>query len=85
MSLLFDNPELIRNARIQLRPGRMIAAAVICAVVSVTAWESIVRSDVAVTIDGLIGAGAVLALILNIQVGSLANRWRHLLSAVGAP
>jgi hypothetical protein len=71
VSLLFDNPELIRNARIQLRPGRMIAAAVICAVVSVTAWESIVRSDVAVTIDGLIGAGAVLALILNIQVGIL--------------
>jgi len=71
VSLLFANPELIRNARIQLRSGRLIAAVVICAVVSITAWESIMRSDVAVTIYGLSGAGAVLALIVNIQVGIL--------------
>ena len=30
------NPELVRNARIQLRRGRMLAAAVICAAVSVS-------------------------------------------------
>jgi hypothetical protein len=71
VSLLFANPELIRNARAQLRPGRMIAAAVICAVVSVTAWESTTHSNGVVTIDGLTGAGAVLALIVNIQVGIL--------------
>lgn len=71
MSLLFDNPELIRNARIQLRPGRVIAAAVICAVVSVTVWESTTHSNGVVTVDGLTGSGAVLALILNIQVGIL--------------
>lgn len=71
MSLVFGNPELIRNARIQLRPGRVIAAAVICAVVSVTAWVSTTHSNGVVTIDGLTGAGAVLALILNIQVGIL--------------
>jgi hypothetical protein len=34
------NPELLRNARIQLRPGRAIAAAIICAGVSLTAWSS---------------------------------------------
>jgi hypothetical protein len=33
------NPELLRNARIQLRPGRAIAAAVICAAISLTAWS----------------------------------------------
>lgn len=68
MSLLFANPELIRNARIQLRPGRVIAAAVICAVVSATAWESITRSDVEVTIYRLTRAGAVLTLIVTLQV-----------------
>jgi hypothetical protein len=34
------NPELLRNARIQLRPGRAIAAAVICAAISLTIWYS---------------------------------------------
>ncbi len=71
MSLLFDNPELIRNARIQLRPGRMIAAAVICAVVSVTAWASVVRGRPDWTMDGLRGTGMVFALILYLQVGIL--------------
>jgi len=33
-----SNPEFLRNARIQLRPGRAIAAVVICAAVSLTAW-----------------------------------------------
>jgi hypothetical protein len=71
VSLLFSNPELIRNARIHLRPGRMIAAAVICAVVSVTTWTSISHTDFVITIDGLAGAGAVFALILNLQIGIL--------------
>ena len=31
MSAFFNNPEILRNARIQLRPGRAIAAVVICA------------------------------------------------------
>jgi hypothetical protein len=33
------NPELLRNARIQLRPGRAVAAAIICAAISLTAWS----------------------------------------------
>jgi hypothetical protein len=31
-------PELLRNARIQLRPGRMLSAAAICAALSITSW-----------------------------------------------
>ena len=71
MSLLVDNPELIRNARIQLRPGRMIAAAVICAVVSVTVWVSVLHGSGDLSMDGLHGAGVVFALILYLQVGIL--------------
>ena len=40
MSAFALNPELLRNARIQLRPGRAIAAAVICAAISLTIWYS---------------------------------------------
>lgn len=40
MSALFSNPEMLRNARIQLRPGRAIAAAIICAAISLTIWYS---------------------------------------------
>jgi hypothetical protein len=40
VTALFFNPELLRNARIQLRPGRAIAAAIICAAVSLTIWYS---------------------------------------------
>ncbi|MBZ5694430.1 MAG: ABC transporter permease [Acidobacteriia bacterium] len=71
MNLLFSNPEIVRNARIQLRPGRMIAAAVICAVASAVTWASIMHADVTITLDGLSGAGAVFALILNVQVAVL--------------
>jgi len=71
VKLLFDNPELIRNARIQLRPGRMIAAAVICAVVSITVWISIVRTGSEIVIDGMTQAGAVFALILTLQIAIL--------------
>lgn len=68
MSLLFSNPELIRNARIQLRPGRMIVVAVICAVISITTWASIVHTDVDFDVQGLRGAGAVFGFILYVQV-----------------
>ncbi len=40
MTALWANPEMLRNARIQLRPGRAIAAAIICAAVSLTIWYS---------------------------------------------
>jgi len=40
VSAIFNNPEMLRNARIQLRPGRAIAAVVICAAISLTAWYS---------------------------------------------
>ena len=40
MTALWANPELLRNARIQLRPGRTIAAAIICAAISLTIWYS---------------------------------------------
>jgi hypothetical protein len=40
VSAFTSNPEFLRNARIQLRPGRAIAAAVICAAVSLTVWYS---------------------------------------------
>lgn len=71
MSLFFSNPEFIRNARIQLRPGRMIAAAIICAVVSITIWASIVHTDVDFDVAGLHKAGAVFAFILYAQVSIL--------------
>jgi len=40
VTALWANPELLRNARIQLRPGRTIAAAIICAAISLTIWYS---------------------------------------------
>jgi hypothetical protein len=40
VSAFSSNPEFLRNARIQLRPGRAIAALVICAAVSLTVWYS---------------------------------------------
>lgn len=40
MTAFFSNPELLRNTRIQLRPGRLIAAAIICAAISLTVWYS---------------------------------------------
>ena len=50
MSAFFNNPEMLRNARIQLRPGRAIAAVVICAAVSLTAWYSYESRTVARTV-----------------------------------
>jgi hypothetical protein len=69
VKLLFDNPEFVRNARIQLRPGRMLAAAVICAVISITVWASMVDApEGPSTMDHLTGPGAVFALILYFQI-----------------
>lgn len=71
MNLFFSNPEIVRNARIQLRPGRMIAAAVICAAISITTWASIVHTDVDYSVSGLHKEGAVFAFILYIQITAL--------------
>jgi len=71
VSLLFSNPEIIRNARIQLRAGRMIAAAVICAAVSITTWASIVHTDIDFSVNGLHKAGAVFGFVLNVQIAVL--------------
>ena len=50
MSAFFNNPEILRNARIQLRPGRAIAAVVICAAISLTVWYSFEARTVARTV-----------------------------------
>ncbi|MGA3294601.1 MAG: hypothetical protein ABSE45_11540 [Candidatus Acidiferrales bacterium] len=71
MSLLFSNPELIRNVRIQLRPGRTIAAAVICLVVSATFWASIVHSLGPPEFPGWGRGAAVFVFILYLQIGIL--------------
>jgi hypothetical protein len=71
VSLFLSNPELIRNARIQLRPGRMTAAAIICAVISITVWASIVHTNVDFEVADLHKAGAVFAFILYAQVAIL--------------
>jgi len=68
VSLPFSNPELIRNARIQLRPGRMVVAVVICAVASITVWASIMHTDVDFSLYNMRGAGGVFALILFFQI-----------------
>ena len=50
MSAFVNNPEMLRNARIQLRPGRAIAAVVICAAISLTVWYSFEARTVARTV-----------------------------------
>ena len=66
MSAFTVNPEFLRNARIQLRPGRAIAAAVICAAVSVTTWYSyMARSAPLTRVDD---AFSMLGLVLQLQV-----------------
>ncbi|MGB6874536.1 MAG: hypothetical protein WBD87_00745 [Candidatus Acidiferrales bacterium] len=47
---LFSNPEILRNARIQLRPRRLLIAAGICAVISVALGYAYAESS-----DGLSG------------------------------
>ncbi len=71
MSLLFKNPELVRNARIQLRHGRVIAAIIVCLAISGTIWASIMHSDVNFSIANLHKAGAVFAFTLYLQIAIL--------------
>lgn len=71
MKRVWNNPEIVRNARMQLRPGRIIAAVIVCLAISGTIWESIVHSDVAVSFGGLHKAGAVFAFTLNLQIAVL--------------
>jgi Ca2+/Na+ antiporter len=63
------NPELLRNARIQLRPGRAIAAAIICAAVSLTIWYSFEShgSDQTAAFDAI----TMFKFILQMQVSVL--------------
>lgn len=66
MTAPWSNPELLRNARIQLRPGRAIAAAIICAAISLTIWysfESRSSAD-AVAVDAI----EMFRFILQLQV-----------------
>ena len=71
MSLPFSNPELIRNARIQLRPGRLLVGAVVAAVGLITTWESVMHADLNFSVFELKKAGAVFALILMAQTAIL--------------
>lgn len=61
---LFANPEIVRNARIQLRPRRMISAAALCAAISVAIGYAFAKSA-----DGLAGGNGsgFLHVILIIQ------------------
>jgi len=68
VSLLFSNPEFIRNARIQLRSRRLLAGGVISAVASITTWESVMHADIDFRFFGLRGGGAVFALCLGAQI-----------------
>jgi hypothetical protein len=60
------NPELLRNARIQLRPGRAIAAAIICAAISLTAWSYSAYSNSSEFLTG--GRDGLFKLTLGLQV-----------------
>src|SRR5579872_1761235 len=65
---LFTNPEIVRNARIQLRPKRMISAAALCAAISVALFYFFAR-DPNGSLRGIIGTGGreLLTTILWIQ------------------
>lgn len=69
--MLFDNPEFVRNARIQLRRGRLIAAVIVCLAISGTIWASIMHADVDASIGNLHKAAAVFAFTLYAQVAIL--------------
>ncbi|HLW80913.1 MAG TPA: hypothetical protein VKS20_02610 [Candidatus Acidoferrales bacterium] len=61
---LFSNPEILRNARIQLRPRKLLIAAVICAAISLAVGYAFAESP-----DGLAGkdGNSFLHIILIIQ------------------
>ena len=66
MTAFFNNPEMLRNARIQLRPGRAIAAIVICAAISLTTWYSFASRDGLGSAPG--GSIAMFRFILQLQI-----------------
>ena len=45
MSGFFSNPEMVRNARAQLRPGRMLVIALVCAVFSIVVTISFLTGN----------------------------------------
>jgi len=61
---LFTNPEIVRNARIQLRPKRMVSAAALCVAISLAIGYAYAKSA-----DGLAGVNGngFLHIILIIQ------------------
>lgn len=66
---LFSNPEILRNARIQLRPRKMLIAAGMCAVVEVALGYAFFhsRSDIDIGGADYSGGRALLQVILWIQ------------------
>jgi hypothetical protein len=62
---LFSNPEILRNARIQLRPRKLLIAAGICAAISIVLGYVFFHSDAHISIDGT-GYGPGLGLLHTI-------------------
>jgi hypothetical protein len=71
VSLFFGNPELIRNARIQLRTGRLVVGALVAAIASVVVWESVMHANTDFGVCELSGTGAIFALALLAQAAIL--------------
>jgi len=63
VNFLISNPEIVRNARIQLRRGRVVVAGVICAAISVITWEGVAQ--------GVVGESGLFGLVLYFQVAVL--------------
>ena len=70
---LFTNPEIVRNARIQLRPKRMISAAALCAALQVALIYSFLRGGFAADSANVVygGGQGLLHTILWIQAAVL--------------
>lgn len=71
MNGVFSNPELIRNARAQLRPGRMVVIAMICAVLSLVVGYSMAQESTTRAAEMQWGL-AFLRLVLGAQIAALA-------------
>ncbi|MGB7024060.1 MAG: hypothetical protein WBD73_09700, partial [Candidatus Acidiferrales bacterium] len=70
---LFTNPEIVRNARIQLRPKRMISAAALCAALQVSLIYAFLRGGFAADSANVVygGGQGLLHTILWIQAAVL--------------